>query len=258
MEELILYQRQGQIAIVTVNRPKALNALNKEILLALKSVLVKISDEPEIKAVIITGAGERAFVAGADIEFMKTLSPQEAREFSILGHQVFDFIEKLDCIVIAAIGGYALGGGCELAMACDIRVGTAKASLGIPETGLGLIPGFGGTQRLPRLVGLSIAKELLATGRRMNAEEAFSRGLLNHVVEPENLMDFCIDLSERIAQNSKSAISFGKYCMNSGYEMDQDKGMELEATYFGLVFATPDAKEGVTAFLEKRKPVWSK
>lgn len=257
MEEQILYKRQGQTALITINRPKALNALNKVVLLELKEKLEQIAAEPEIKVVIITGAGEKAFVAGADIEFMKHLTPQEAREFSILGHQIFDFIEKMDCVVIAAIAGYALGGGCELAMACDIRVGATKASLGLPEASLGLIPGFGGTQRLPRLVGLSIAKEMLATGRRMKAEEALSRGLMNYVVESEQLMDFCYELSELIAKNSKSAIAFGKHCMNAGSEMDQDKGMDMEADCFGLVFATPDAKEGVDAFLEKRKPVWN-
>ncbi|MDL2237413.1 enoyl-CoA hydratase/isomerase family protein [Christensenellaceae bacterium OttesenSCG-928-K19] len=254
MSELVLYEKKESIALLTVNRPKALNAINRDVLLALEEAMAELRQDADIKAVILTGAGEKAFVAGADIAFMQGLSPADGEAFSRLGHRVLDAIENLNKIVIAAVNGFALGGGLELALACDIRVGAEKAQMGIPEVALGLIPGFGGTQRLPRLVGPGMAKEMLATGKRIKAQEALSCGLLNHVVPQEQLMQFCMDMAGQIAANSATAIAYGKCSMNAGMEMDLARALAFEAGQFGLTLSTPDAAEGVSAFLEKRPP----
>lgn len=256
MSDSVRYERNGPVGYVTIHRPSALNALNEEVLLALEGTLDLLEQDGAVRAVILTGAGGRAFVAGADIAAMRDMTPEQARRFSRLGQRVFGMVEQLSKPVIAAIDGYALGGGCELAMACDIRVATPKSKLGIPEVTLGVFPSFGGTQRLPRLVGLGVAKELLATARKVPAEEARAMGLLNHVVPEEELMSFCEELAHTISQNSAPAVAWGKQCMNQGMEMDLDRALELESALFGLTFSTPDQKEGMGAFLEKRKPLF--
>lgn len=244
------------MAVVLINRPKALNALNEEVLVALYETMERLDKNEDIKVVIITGSGEKAFVAGADISSMCQMGCEDAKSFARLGQRTMDKIANMRPFVIAAINGYALGGGCELAMACDMRVASSKARMGIPEVTLGVFPGFGGTQRLPRLVGLGIAKELLATGRQVKADEAMQIGLVNKVVDPTELLSYCMELAEQIAGNSTSAISYGKQAMTLGTEMDIAHAMEMEATLFGVVFTTDDQKEGMTAFLEKRKPAF--
>lgn len=254
MSECILYERRGPVGYLTINRPKALNALNQEVLLNLENTIGLINEDKSVKVVILTGSGEKSFVAGADIAAMKDMSPVEAREFSRLGQRVFRAIETARPIVIAAVNGYALGGGCELAMACDIRVASEKAKMGIPEVTLGVFPSFAGTQRLPRLVGLGYAKEMLATARKVPADEALRIGLVNRVVPADKLMESCEALAAEICQHSTTAISYGKMSMTAGLEMDMDRALEHEATLFGLTFTTEDQREGMGAFLEKRPP----
>ena len=243
----------GHVAIVLLNRPKALNALNPELLGELYDTMKELNEDKTIKVVILTGSGDKAFAAGADIASMSTMTPVEAIAFSKHGQKTMDYISKMRPFVIAAVNGYALGGGCELAMACDMRVASSNAKMGIPEVTLGVLPGFGGTQRLPRLVGLGIAKEMLATGRQVKAEEAKAIGLVNEVVDQTELIAHCLDLAERISKNSTSGIDMGKQAMTAGVELDLDKAMELERNLFALTFATADQKEGMGAFLEKRK-----
>lgn len=246
-------ERDEHVATIIIDRPKALNALNAIVLEELGSVISCLKQENDVKVVIITGAGEKAFVAGADIEAMQCMCPKEAYQFSSLGHRILSSVESSSFFTIAAVNGYALGGGCELALACDIRVASNNAKIGIPEASLGLIPGFGGTQRLPRLVGLSRAKEILATGRPIMAREALSIGLVNHTVEPAQLLPFCKELANKIVTNSSSAIRLGKLAMNAGVEMDQAKAMQYEIALFAMAFDTRDAKEGMLAFMERRK-----
>lgn len=253
MNDSILYTVENSIATVIINRPKELNALNQEVLLELEATLNGLSVNEEAKVIIITGSGTKAFVAGADIAAMRIMNPDEARQFSQLGQRVLAKVENMPQTVIAAINGFALGGGCELAMACDIRVSSPKSKFAIPEVTLGVIPGFGGTQRLPRLVGLGIAKELLATGRQINADEGKAYGLLNYVVAEEELMPFCLEMAGRIAANSSTAISYGKKCMNAATEMDLVRALDYESAMFGLTFSTPDQDERMDAFLVKRK-----
>jgi len=250
----ILCEKEGPVAVITINRPQVLNALNAETLQELEAALDQIERDREIRVVIITGAGEKAFVAGADISFMQNLTPLEAKQFARLGQKVFSKIENLPQPVIAAINGYALGGGCELAMACDIRVASTRAKLGQPEVNLGLIPGFGGTQRLTRLVNPGLAKEILFTADTYDAETAKQIGLVNHVVPPEELMQFCKAMAGRIASKGPVAVQLCKEAVNDGLEMDLEKALIHEADLFGVVFATQDRAEGIAAFLEKRKP----
>jgi len=245
---------ENHVAIVVINRPKALNALNEQVLTALYEKMDELDKNEDVKVVVLSGSGEKAFVAGADIAAMQPLGCEEAIKFSRLGQKTMDKVANMRPFVIAAINGYALGGGCELAMACDMRVASEKARMGIPEVTLGVFPGFGGTQRLPRLVGLGIAKELLATGRQVKADEAMRIGLVNKVVDPTELISYCLELAEQICKNSTSAISYGKQAMTMGTEMDMAHAMEMEANLFGVVFTTADQKEGMGAFLEKRKP----
>lgn len=252
--ETVLCERNGPIALVTINRPKALNALNPDVLRELYGTMEALDRAPEIRAVIITGAGEKAFVAGADIAAMSEMNPEAALVFSQTGHRTMNRIAAMGKPTIAAINGFALGGGCELAMACDIRIASTRARMGIPEVTLGVIPGFGGTQRLSRLVGVGMAMELLATGRQCKAEECERIGLVNRVVEPEVLMDTCMELTGRIAGNSAGAIALGKRSVIAGIEMDLGKALELEQQAFALTFAGQDQQEGMRAFLEKRKP----
>lgn len=244
------------IGIVSINRPKALNALNSKTLEELGDLLDSIAIDSEIRAVVIRGAGEKAFVAGADITEMQMLSAIEARKFSKLGQSVFKKIENLPQPVIAAINGFALGGGCELAMACDIRIAAENAKFGQPEVQLGVIPGFGGTQRLPRLVGKGIAKELLFIGESIKAQEAYRIGLVNKVVPVEELMTVAITMAKKIISKAPIAVQLCKEAVNEGLDVDLDSGIAYEIEVFGLCFATNDQKEGMRAFIEKRSPVF--
>lgn len=250
--KLIEVQQLGAICTLTINRPEALNSLNRSVLSAFDNILDELEKDSSIRVVVMTGNG-KAFVAGADISEMQSLQPAEAGAFSALGSLVFRRIELLDKTVIAAVNGFALGGGCELAMAADIRLASQKAKFGQPEVGLGIIPGFAGTQRLPRLVGVAKAKELILSGQVIGAEEAKEIGLVNQVFEPEGLMAAAMELAERICDNSPVAVRLAKRAINSGVGLHLETGMELENDLFSLCFAEDDQKEGMQAFLEKRK-----
>lgn len=250
----ILLEKRDNVAVLTINRPKVLNALNEETLLEINEALGQVEKDEEVRALIITGAGDKAFVAGADIAFMQNLSPLEARKFSRLGQSVFSKIENLAIPVIAAVNGFALGGGCELAMACDIRIASKTAKFGQPEVNLGLIAGFGGTQRLTRLVGPGRAKEILFTADMYDADTAWQMGLVNHVVSPDELMSFCLSMAEKIAGRGPVAVRLSKEAVNEGLEMDLEKAFAHEADLFAVVFTTEDRDEGISAFLSKKKP----
>ena len=252
--ENLLLEKEGALAILYVNRPKALNALNKDTLLEMKDAITSIKDDPEVDVLIVTGAGDKSFVAGADIAFMQSLTAVEAREFGALGQEVFRMIEAMEKPSIAAVNGFALGGGCELAMCCDFRIASSKAKFGQPEVGLGITPGFGGTQRLPRLVGSGMARQMLYTADVINASEALRIGLVNNVVAPEELMDVVKGIAGRIISKGKLAVRFSKVAANEGLQTDIDRAMTIEADLFGLCFSTEDQKEGMGAFVEKRSP----
>lgn len=256
--EHLLYSAEDGIATVTVNRPKALNALNSALLGELSDLADSIAKDPSVQAVIVTGAGEKAFVAGADIAEMQGKTPLEARMFSQFGNAVFSKIERLPQPVIAAVNGFALGGGCELAMACDIRVASANAKFGQPEVNLGIVAGFGGTQRLPRLVGPGIAKELLMTGEMITAERAAQIGLVNHVVEPAELLAKAKEIALKMIAKAPFAVQFSKKLVNEGLNMDLERALALESETFGTLFGTEDRLEGMTAFLEKRPAKFQK
>ena len=244
---------KNEIAYVTIDRPKALNALNSETLKELNEVFSDIRDRKDVKVLILTGGGEKSFVAGADISEMVNATPQEGRSMSMLAYETFNMLEEMPQVSIAAVNGFALGGGCEISMACDIRVASKNALFGQPEVGLGIIPGFGGTQRLPRLVGKGIAKELIFTTDLIKADEAYRIGLVNHVVEKEELMDYCTKMAEKIISKASYAITLAKQVINLGVESDLHTAIQLEANTFASTFETHDKKEGMTAFLEKKK-----
>lgn len=245
--------RSGSIATLSINRPEALNALNSKLLIELKSAIESIAADESVYVIVLTGEG-RAFVAGADIAEMKDMDPEGARGFAKLGLEVFRAIELMDKPSIAAVNGFALGGGCELAMSCDIRIASSKAKFGQPEVSLGVTPGFGGTNRLARLVGPAKAKELIFTGDVIDALEAERFGLVNSVTEPEILMEKAMELAEKIASKGQLAVRYSKQAINRSFETDIDTGMEIERNLFSLCFATEDQKEGMDAFLNKRKP----
>ncbi|MGL5069143.1 MAG: short-chain-enoyl-CoA hydratase [Sarcina sp.] len=249
----VLLEREGNIAIVTINRPKALNALNSETLNDLNTVIAHLEGEKDVYAVILRGAGDKSFVAGADIAQMKDLNEEQGKNFGTLGNNVFRRLENLDKPVIAAISGFALGGGCELAMACDIRIAGEKAKFGQPEAGLGITPGFGGTQRLPRIVGEGMAKELIYTGKIIKADEALRIGLVNKVVAPESLIDEALAMAKMIAANAPIAVKLCKDAINKGTQVDIDKAIVIEAEDFGKCFLSEDQIEGMTAFIERRE-----
>ena len=249
----IIYSAENGIATITINRPKALNALNLATMTELKDVVAKIAVDPEVKVVIITGSGSKSFVAGADIVEMSTKNAVQGRTFGILAQDVFTRIENLPQPVIAAVNGYALGGGCELACACDFRYASENAKFGQPEVGLGITPGFGGTQRLPRVVGRGYGKELIFTAQMIDAQEAYRIGLVNKVVPQEQLMDEVKKTAKKIASNAKIAVQLAKAAVNRGINCDVITGIAYEAEVFGLCFATEDQKEGMAAFVEKRK-----
>lgn len=250
----VLLKKEGNIATVVVNRPKALNALNKDTLLDIKAAVENARDDNDVYVIILTGAGGKAFVAGADITFMQELTAVEAREFGTLGSGVARLIEFIEKPVIAAIDGYCLGGGCELAMACDFRICSEKSKFGQPEVGLGVTPGFGGTMRLPRLIGTGMAKQLLYTGETIDASEAFRTGLVNKVVSSEQLMDTVVEIAATIASKGQRAVDLCKAAVNQGMQTDIDRALAIELDMFALCFAMEDQKEGMKAFVEKRKP----
>jgi len=254
----ILLEKANQIAIVYINRPNALNALNYDTLLELKTVFTDLQKDPDVDVIILTGRGDKSFVAGADIAFMQNLSVFEGREFARLGQEVFSLVETIEKPIIAAINGFALGGGCELAMSCDFRVASYKARFGQPEVGLGIIPGFGGTQRLPRIIGSGMAKQLIYTADIIDANEALRIGLINAVVPAEELLDTAKQIAQRIISKGPLAVRLAKASINAGIETDIDRAMLIEADAFGLCFATNDRKEGISAFLEKRSPNFTK
>ena len=249
----VILEKEEHLAIVTINRPKALNALNSETLKDLDTVIADLENDSNIYAVILTGAGEKSFVAGADISEMKDLNEQEGKEFGSLGNKVFLRLENLNKPVIAAIQGFALGGGCEISMACDIRIASETAVFGQPEVGLGITPGFGGTQRLARIVGLGKAKEMIYTARNIKADEAYRIGLVNKVVPLESLMDEAKAMASKIIANAPIAVRMSKDAINRGMQVSIDKAVEIEAEDFGKCFASADQTEGMTAFLERRK-----
>jgi enoyl-CoA hydratase/carnithine racemase len=250
--ETLLYEKREGIAYVTVSRPEKLNALNRQVMEELSDCFAAIQKDEEVRAVILTGAGEKAFAAGADIQELATLSAVEGKEISARGHKILDFIENLGKPVIAAINGYALGGGCELAVACTLRIAAENARLGQPEVKLGIISGYAGTQRLPRLVGKGRALEIILTGEPVTAQEAYRIGLVNQVVPAQELMAAAEKMARKIMANAPLAVKFALEAVNHGLEMPEAEGELLEATLFGLCCTTADMKEGMRAFLEKR------
>lgn len=243
---------ENSIAVLTINRPKALNALNSETLTELNQVLTEIEANDDIKVVILTGAGEKAFVAGADISEMVNFSAAEGRAFGMRASEPFFKLMNMRQVTIAAVNGFALGGGCEISMACDIRIASENAIFGQPECGLGIIPGFGGTQRLARLVGMGRAKEMIFTCDNVDANEAYRIGLVNKVVAKEELMPTAKAMAAKIISKGSYAVSVAKAAINNGYDMDIKNAVEMEANLFGVVNDTHDKKEGMGAFLEKR------
>lgn len=250
-------EKDGGIAVVTINRPDALNAINVETMTEIGQAMLEMGADPDVRVVIITGAG-KAFAAGADIAELKTKSGTEARDISQLGQRTFSIIEDLTKPVIAAVNGYALGGGLELAMACDIRIASTRAKMGQPEVTIGTIPGFAGTQRLPRLVGVGRAREMILTGTSIDAETALECGLVNKVVEPDALLDAARELAAGIAKNGPRALGLAKACVTRSMSADVDAGGMHESDAFGLCFGEGEAKEGIAAFFEKRPASWVK
>ena len=244
---------QGAVAVLTIDRPKALNALNPEVLADLKAAFEAI-DQNAVRCVVLTGEGDKSFVAGADIGSMSTMTKAEGEAFGKLGNDIFLMIENFPLPVIAAVNGFALGGGCELAMSCDIRICSDNAMFGQPEVGLGITPGFGGTQRLPRIVGLGMAKQLLYTARNIDAGEALRIGLVNAVVPQADLMDAALKMANSIAKNAPIAVRGCKKAVNGGVQVSIDKGVEIEEKIFGDCFETHDQVEGMACFLSREKP----
>lgn len=250
--EFITYEVEGQIGIITINRPKTLNALNSAVLDELDKTLDAV-DQEAIRCLILTGAGEKSFVAGADIGEMSTLTKAEGEAFGKKGNDVFRKLETFPIPVIAAVNGFALGGGCEISMSCDIRICSENAVFGQPEVGLGITPGFGGTQRLARIVGTGKAKEMIYGARNIKAEEAYRIGLVNNVYPAEELMPAAKKLASTIARNAPIAVRNCKRAINEGIQVDMDQAIVIEEKLFGSCFETCDQKEGMNAFLEKRK-----
>lgn len=253
----VILHKEDPIAVLYVNRPAALNALDRNTLMDIQAAVAEVKNDDKLLVLIVTGAGGKSFAAGADIAGMRSMTAMEGRDFGLLGQQVFSEIENLNKPVIAAVNGFALGGGCELAMCCDFRVASSKARFGQPEVGLGITPGFGGTQRLPRLVGPGMAKELLYTADIIGADEALRIGLVNHVVEPEALLGYAKSLARRIAGQGQIAVRLCKAAVNAGLQSDIDRAMTIEADAFGLCFSTADQKEGMGAFVDKRKAAFT-
>jgi enoyl-CoA hydratase/carnithine racemase len=252
--ENLLVERDGFVATVTINRPKVLNALDSRTMDELRRAVLEFRHDPAVRSIVVTGAGDRAFVAGADINELARLSPAEGREHAIRGQHVLDLIENLGKPVIAAVNGYALGGGCELAMACTLRIAAETARFGQPEINLGIIPGYAGTQRLARLIGKGRAMEMILTGAQISAGQALELGLVNRVVPAAGLQAEAKTLAAELADKAPLAARFAIDAVNKGLDMPFNPACIFEATLFGLVAATEDMREGTRAFLEKRKP----
>jgi len=250
--ENLLYDKRERVAVITINRPKRLNALNRKTMEELNDAVGQVVADDSVRVAVLTGAGDKAFVAGADINELAVLTPVEGRDYGLFGQSVLDRIENAPKPFIAAINGFALGGGCELALACHLRLAGENAHLGQPEVKLGLIPGYGGTQRLARLVGKGRALQLVLSGEHITAEEAKRIGLVNEVVPPPDVLDTAVSWGKTIAANAPLAIRFALEAVNHGLEMSLAEGLYLEATLFSLCCTTEDMKEGTKAFLEKR------
>jgi enoyl-CoA hydratase len=254
--ENILVEREDRIAIVTINRPKVLNALNNQTIAELRAAMAELKSDEGVRAIVLTGAGEKSFVAGADINELAVLSPVQGKEQARAGQAAFDEIEKLGKPVIAAINGFALGGGCELALACTMRLAADTAKVGQPEINLGIIPGYAGSQRLPRLVGKGLALEMLLTGEMISAERAQQIGLVNRVVPAAELLAEAKSLAASLASKAPIAARYILEAVNTGLEMPLAEAQYLETALFGAIASTEDSKEGTRAFLEKRKAQW--
>jgi enoyl-CoA hydratase len=254
--ENILFTMENNIALIQFNRPKALNALNNALFDELDQALDQVAANPEIRVLVLTGAGGKAFVAGADIVELSRMTPLQAKYFSRKGQKVFAKIEDLPIPAIAAVNGYALGGGSEAALACDFIYASENAVFGLPEINLGLIPGFGGTQRLARLVGTNRAREMVFTGKNITAQQAFEYGMVNQVCAPEKLMETAMKTAGIIAAKGRAALRAAKEVIHNGSNADLETGCRIENDAFGLTMASEDAREGTAAFLEKRKPVF--
>ena len=244
--------RDDSVAVVTIDRPDALNALNVETLTELRNRLLELAADEDARVVVLTGAGEKAFVAGADIKYMSELDPDQAKGWGALGHETGRLLETMPKPTIAAVNGFALGGGCELALACDIRYASSRAKLGQPEINLGIVPGWGGTQRLAHVCGIGVAKELIYTGRTVDAEEALRIGLLNAIADP--VLEKALETAHELAGKSRLALSLAKELCNLTLGVDYTVALASEAERFGALFSSEDAKEGLTAFVEKRAP----
>jgi enoyl-CoA hydratase len=251
---VISVERQDAVAVVTVDRQDALNALDLPTLTELRNGLLEVRDDGDVRAVVLTGAGDRAFIAGADIKYMSGLDVAGATEWGELGHNCAQLLETMPKPTIAAVNGFALGGGCEFALACDLRYASARAKFGQPEINLGIIPGWGGTQRLARVCGLGVAKDMILTGRTIDAEEALQIGLVSAVYEPEELMERVAETALALAAKSPLALAAAKVAVNHALQGDHVENLVAEAAGFGGLFSSEDAKEGMTAFAEKREP----
>jgi enoyl-CoA hydratase len=247
-------ERRGPVALLTLNRPEALNAMSVELLNELEARLREVDADPGVRAVVLTGAGEKAFCAGADVGHMREATAHEAKEFAALGHRVTALIENMDTPVVAAVNGFALGGGCEIALACDIRMAAESARFGQPEVNLGILPGWGGTQRLARTTSIGFAKDLILTGRLVKAPEALAAGLVTHVHPGEELVEKAVELASGIAAKPSSATSAAKHMCNLALGGDTAEPLAREVDTFALAFTTEDQREGMAAFLEKRAP----
>src|SRR5215210_3516358 len=254
--DYVQVERDDNVAVLTIDRQEKLNALDRQVVEEIGQTLLELEAEGP-RAIVVTGAGERAFIAGADIGAMSVMAPLEAKRFSEIGHAAMALLDRSPVPTIAAVNGYALGGGCEVALACDIRVAAENATFGFPEVSLGILPGMGGTQRLPRLVGPALAKELIFTGRRIDAGEAREIGLVNRVVPQGEALNAAREIAAGIAANGPLAVRHAKSATNRALDVDLVSGLEYEADQFALLFATEDAREGMGAFAERRKPEFS-
>jgi enoyl-CoA hydratase/carnithine racemase len=254
--DLLLVEEVNQAVILTMNRPKVMNCLNFDLLYAIKDQVEALQYRTDIRCVIITGAGEKSFCAGADLKERATLNQDEVKKFIINIRNLLTSIQNLPIPVISAVNGIALGGGTEVALASDIRIASDNATMGLTETRLAIIPGGGGTQRLPRIVGVAKAKELIFTGKRIDAKEALDIGLVNHVVKPEDLIDECMKMADMIAETGPIAVEMAKYAIDKGIETDLATGLAIESNAYRVTIPTEDRTEGLTAFREKRKPCY--
>jgi enoyl-CoA hydratase len=248
----VAVERDGPVAVLTIDRPDALNALDVATLSELRDRLTELADETGVRALVLTGAGDKAFVAGADIKYMSGLDPEQAKAWGALGHDAGRLLETMPKATIAAVNGFALGGGCELALACDLRYASSRAKLGQPEINLGIVPGWGGTQRLSRVCGIGVAKELIFSGRTVAAEEALRIGLVNAIADP--VLERALAVAHELAAKSPAALSLAKRLCNLALGADHAARLEAEADGFGDLFGSEDAKEGLAAFVEKREP----